>query len=74
MKKIVGGTVVWEVANSPYCRGRRIVQRTVSWMAKWVNILYAEMMKLVDMTDLNSVGHCGRVGSSPILGTTIAVC
>ena len=21
------------------------------------------------MTDLKSVGHCGRVGSSPILGT-----
>ena len=29
----------------------------------------AEMMESVDMTDLKSVGHCGRVGSSPILGT-----
>lgn len=26
-------------------------------------------MESVDMTDLKSVGHCGRVGSSPILGT-----
>ena len=42
--------------------------------ARWVNILYAEMMESVDMTDLKSVGHCGRVGSNPILGTTIAVC
>lgn len=25
---------------------------------------------MVDMTDLKSVGHCGCVGSNPILGTT----
>ena len=30
-------------------------------------------MEQEDMTDLNSVGHCGRVGSSPILGTMIKI-
>ena len=28
------------------------------------------MMEQVDIADLKSAGHCGRVGSSPILGTT----
>ncbi len=29
------------------------------------------MVELVDTTDLKSVGHCGRAGSSPAPGTEL---
>ena len=30
---------------------------------------YAEVVELVDTRDLKSLGHCGRAGSNPALGT-----